>query len=310
MVVPVALILKIVTTVLQGLAILLTLFRLWYRFSIRRFWWEDTWAAVALLCGIALLVSHWVQSVASPGIAIAAYWVYTFAFASVIWAVRLSVLFSITRLIYPDKVSRFVACVITTLFVLLWGGVVSSKAYWCGSNLSWYKRRACSMPRSLDIYELSTDVVSDAILVVLPLRLLWSVKLPENSQRRIILSIFSSSVVVTFTSIFRAVCRLKHLNHLTVAVSDFQVAFSLIVCNLLVTVTYIYRIWRGDGEVGTTDVDETPFSHSRTTSEPARNLTTIDLDHLYDSGTNIDVGESKVTESQASAPQYNVTPCS
>ncbi|KAH7930235.1 hypothetical protein BV22DRAFT_83589 [Leucogyrophana mollusca] len=166
-----------------------------------------------------------IPCVPAPEISIDAYWVYTFAFAGVIWAVRLSVLFSITRLIYPDNVSRFVAYVITTLFVLLWGGVVGSKAYWCGSNLSWYTRpsRSCSMPRSLDVYELSTDVISDAILVVLPLRILWSVKLPEDSQRRIILSIFSSSVVVTFTSIFRAVCRVMHLTDLTITASDFQV---------------------------------------------------------------------------------------
>ena len=43
------------------------------------------------------------------------------------------------------------------------------------------------------------DTVSDAILVALPFRLLWRVKLPSN-QRIMVLSVFSTSVLVSIIS--------------------------------------------------------------------------------------------------------------
>ncbi|KAH7906981.1 hypothetical protein BJ138DRAFT_1161271 [Hygrophoropsis aurantiaca] len=280
-------ILGLATSILQCIAIFLMVFRLWYRFSIRRFWWEDAWAAVALFCGIAALISFWVHVGPAPGPAIAAYWVYTFAFPCVIWAVRLSVLYSIIRLIYPVELSIRIANVSSALFTLLWAGVVGSKAYWCGSNIAWYKAAtlSCSMPRGLDIYELCTDVVSDTILVGLSLRILWNIKLPGVGQRRMVLCVFSSSMIVTLTSLLRAAARLLHMTSLTVIASDFEMAASLIVCNLLVTVTYIYRTFRKDGVSDATDTgDEAMTGHTAFPPDTVRSLTTVDLDYLSNSG--------------------------
>ena len=44
--------------VVEGLAILLTLFRLLFRLQIQRFWWEDVWAAVMIVCGIAFITGQ------------------------------------------------------------------------------------------------------------------------------------------------------------------------------------------------------------------------------------------------------------
>ena len=38
-------------------AILCTLFRLWYRWSMACMWWDDVWAVVALLADAASLIS-------------------------------------------------------------------------------------------------------------------------------------------------------------------------------------------------------------------------------------------------------------
>lgn len=43
--------------ILRGLAVILTLFRLGFRWKIQRFWWEDWWAAVALLCAVVSSIS-------------------------------------------------------------------------------------------------------------------------------------------------------------------------------------------------------------------------------------------------------------
>lgn len=44
-------------SVAEGLAVLLTLFRLGFRLKIQRFWWEDVWAAVASVCTVVSITS-------------------------------------------------------------------------------------------------------------------------------------------------------------------------------------------------------------------------------------------------------------
>lgn len=44
-------------SIVKGLVVILTLFRLGFRLKIQRFWWEDLWAAVALLCTLVSIIS-------------------------------------------------------------------------------------------------------------------------------------------------------------------------------------------------------------------------------------------------------------
>ncbi|KAH7924088.1 hypothetical protein BV22DRAFT_1166654, partial [Leucogyrophana mollusca] len=218
----------VVGTVLQILAIVLAFFRLYHRLAIRRFWWDDTWAAVALLCGINCVVCNLLTTFATDREALIAYWIYNFSFTGVIWAVRMSILFSITRLIHPSKTSRQIAFSVSALFVLLASGLVAWKIYNCAYDLSWEKVHfaGCPFPSPMAIYQLSTDVISDSILVALPLNMLWNIKLPQKRQRKMILSIFSTSIVISFISISRAVCRLLRLSYATYITGIVEVSCS------------------------------------------------------------------------------------
>jgi hypothetical protein len=51
-----------IITVFAGLAVICTAFRLSYRWRIRRFWWDDGWAAFAMLIQLALLVAFWIRT--------------------------------------------------------------------------------------------------------------------------------------------------------------------------------------------------------------------------------------------------------
>lgn len=53
---------KVPSTVVHALAILTTAFRLFYRWHLTRFSWEDWWAALALICDMACLASVWMQN--------------------------------------------------------------------------------------------------------------------------------------------------------------------------------------------------------------------------------------------------------
>lgn len=92
-----------VSSVLQLIGILLSLFRLWFRLKIRRLWWEDAWAFIACLCSIVLLASEWMYlkggtyqtlSLSSTltlqpdwTVSIVGFWMYTLALTCVVWYV-------------------------------------------------------------------------------------------------------------------------------------------------------------------------------------------------------------------------------
>ncbi|KAH7926726.1 hypothetical protein BV22DRAFT_1032592 [Leucogyrophana mollusca] len=270
---------SIINTVLQGIAILLTLFRLVHRLSIGRFWWDDAWAAVALLCGTACVVSSWMYIRTFGKTSIVAYWVYVSTFNCLVWTVRMSILYSVTRLIHPSK-SRRISTSVSIIFALLWSGLMIWKAYICGHDLYWYNLAIISCPftHASDIYQLATDVISDAILVILPLRMLWNVKLPVKRQRRMVLSIFSSSILVSFVSLFRAICRLLNKSLLAFITGEIEVTVCLFVCSLLVTATYLDRFLRNDEEAPGSDATSAFDSHDRRRATTLY-LTTVDLEH-------------------------------
>ncbi|KAH7923544.1 hypothetical protein BV22DRAFT_574771 [Leucogyrophana mollusca] len=280
---------KVVATVLEGLAMLLTVFRLSHRLRIRRFWWEDAWALLGLLCTLAVLASGWVHiltlSTASH-VSIVTFWIYTFSFTCVVWSVRMSVLLSITRMIYPNKPLRHLMHGVAALFILLFGGLIIQKAYKCGSSLTWYTSTSlsCHLPRPMASYELASDIVSDTILVSLPLRLLWRIKLPRR-ERKMFLAVFSSSLVMSVVSMFHATTQLARINSLISTATDFEVALCLIVCNLLVVVAFIYRLVKQGKDDDKSDSNNEHSDSSDRDQSPralptTQYLTTVDLEHL------------------------------
>lgn len=50
---------EVLVTVFHALALILTSFRLWFRYHIRRLWWDDFWAALALLGDAVCMVTMW-----------------------------------------------------------------------------------------------------------------------------------------------------------------------------------------------------------------------------------------------------------
>ncbi|KAH7922126.1 hypothetical protein BV22DRAFT_1037839 [Leucogyrophana mollusca] len=276
---------------LQGLAILLTIWRLCYRISIRRFFWDDGWAATSMLCDMGFLISDWVRlkvCIRSHEASMIVYWVYAIGFECSVWTARMSILCSITRLMPSSKHSRRITLIFATLFALMWCGVVVQIVHKCDSGRSYLPSGAVMCPFSsvFDVYELAIDVVSDAILVVLPLRLLWDVKLPRQSQRRLILSSFSTSMAVSIISVFRTTCRLMKLTPLVFVSAELELVVCLVVCNLLVFATYIDRRLRKHEEDGNPETDDAHGDYpSQDSPVTSMHLTTVDLEDRGGFGT-------------------------
>jgi uncharacterized membrane protein len=49
-------------TTFVAVAIILTAFRLHYRWRIRRFWWDDAWAGISMLFEFILITAFWIRT--------------------------------------------------------------------------------------------------------------------------------------------------------------------------------------------------------------------------------------------------------
>ncbi|KAI6039647.1 hypothetical protein EDC04DRAFT_2683657, partial [Pisolithus marmoratus] len=272
------------TTVLEVIGLLLGVFRFWFRYRIRRLWWEDAWAFAAFLFATIYLTGTWLDILYWRPTATVGFWMYVFSFNSVIWCVRHSTLFSVARIIYPSLTLRRMVLGIGSVFFLLYISFIAAKLWYYCHDLSWmnntlyFGNPLLPLGTNLIIFEITTDFVTDAVLIALPIKLLWSVKLPTR-QRRMILLIFASGVMVTLAAICRAVCQLLSLNSIVSLVMDAEVAFSSIMCNLLVFVTSLYRYGRSASPLPSTESDDDDDDYTTPVRPPQNTqlLTTVEV---------------------------------
>ncbi|KIJ63580.1 hypothetical protein HYDPIDRAFT_92075, partial [Hydnomerulius pinastri MD-312] len=273
--------------VFEGLGLILTAARILFRLRIGRFWWEDAWAVITLLCGLLWIISQWIYLYGSTSII--ASWITSLAFTCIVTAVRMSILLSITRVVQRTPFLRKVTYACAAFFAACWIILMVEKVWWCASSSKDWQRVVasnskpfCQIQNMTSVFQFSTDAASVTILVVLPLRMLWKVKLPRR-QRRMILSIFATSVVIAIGALFHTLGQVLDNNDVMVAGLHVEIALALIVCNLLVVVTCAYRFLR-DNTLGTEDTSEDTSVIDDDFTRPARlprstvpNLTTIEL---------------------------------
>ncbi|KIK74959.1 hypothetical protein PAXRUDRAFT_100597, partial [Paxillus rubicundulus Ve08.2h10] len=183
----------VTASVFQVLGLILTAFRIYFRLKIGRFWWEDAWAALSLLLGSVWMIAEWTLLLTNGLVSIVGSWTYSITFICIITTVRMSILLSITRIIPESSRLRKFTHVCAAFFAACWVILIIATILQC-IDPSWHHvpiqsgKPFCQMKLQISIFEFSTDCVAVLILVVLPLCMLWKVKLPRR-QRRMILSI-------------------------------------------------------------------------------------------------------------------------
>ncbi|KAI6122067.1 hypothetical protein F5141DRAFT_555820 [Pisolithus sp. B1] len=262
----------ILVTVFNAFAICLTAFRLGFRFYIRRLWWDDFWAALTSCCACVCIVTTW--TVSSPlddpymptstlGVPpqsrtthVISWWMTVLSYTCAIWFARLSILSSFIRIVPPSH-SHTAALAAAAVFVVMWLYVMLAKVIPCAMDRSWYSLTfiQCPIPEWVAISEVITDSLADLILVCLPLRLLWRLRVPSD-QRAMILAVFSSSILTSIVSVIHTAYTIPP-SFIGGVTANIEAAVNLVVCNLLVLVTFIYRIRRNGRNMGTCDKDFT-----------------------------------------------------
>ncbi|KAJ6473790.1 hypothetical protein C8R45DRAFT_907538 [Mycena sanguinolenta] len=182
----------------------------------RKVWADDVsalFAAVALMIQVVAVLLHFpLPNSLSRTTQIAVYYLTAITFYLIVWASRLSILFSIVRI--DSSVARqrrlFCAAAMFCITALL----LIAQLFWvCESrgHFSWNshpnRQLECDLPRQVAIFQFITDVTSDAILLFAPWPLFRS--LVDRSLGRKLTIIFSVCVVITIVSLVHASFILK-----------------------------------------------------------------------------------------------------
>ncbi|KAF9233062.1 hypothetical protein BU15DRAFT_66921 [Melanogaster broomeanus] len=185
-------------------------FRIYFRIKIGRFWWEDGWAAIMLLSGILWMISQWAFLLTNGSTSMVFSWTYMIAFTCIVTAGRMSILFSIIRIIHGSPRLKNLTYLSAVFFVACSVILIVEKAGQCATNRSWEQvlvsseNLFCRVNAQTSVFQFTTDGIAVLMLVVLPLCMLWKVKLPRR-QRRMILSIFASSIVMAIGALFHTI---------------------------------------------------------------------------------------------------------
>ncbi|KAJ3746372.1 hypothetical protein DFH05DRAFT_1458679 [Lentinula detonsa] len=231
-----------------------TLFRIHIRNRSKRLWWDDAWALLTMFLSQLLLIAMWIRT-DTPGLGplneshsarIVAY-----------WSARISLIFSVIRLIPPLFVLRRVSEWTAVIFFLMWAGLLTQKTYVCASDRSWYQLAApqCHLGMDVAIVELVTDIFADVALAVIPIRLLAGVGL-SSDKRRMLYIMFCASLLTSIVSIIHAVFLLGPSGLLEAITAQAEAGTALIVANVGILSPYVYRLIK-NGE----DFDSRPYTY-------------------------------------------------
>ncbi|EDQ99751.1 uncharacterized protein LACBIDRAFT_315312 [Laccaria bicolor S238N-H82] len=243
---PTILALRVTNFVLTLIGVLATCFRLWRRKTTTHIWWDDIWAALATILGIIFMTSFEIffQNQTSHTLATKTtiYYLVAQSYLAVNGAARISILFIVIR-ISIGRV-RYILKWVAAIFLLTWFILTAQLLWTCeGKNADWGPSHLiCAVPLRVAIVQLTTDVLSDFILIVTPLRHVWKIKLSRSQKIRII-TIFSSTIAMTIASVNHAYWLIVDGGGLSEALAAvIQNSVSLLVCNFSVIIAFIFQI--------------------------------------------------------------------
>ncbi|KAF4623579.1 hypothetical protein D9613_001518 [Agrocybe pediades] len=243
------------TVLCHSLAISTTSFRLLHRCITRRLWWDDFWAAVAFVMDLTIFVLFLVGLRVNITTSLAANWITLLCYNSTLWAARMTVAVTIVRLI-PRGIVRRVARGVSVIFALFWTSIIVQNLVACtrkgGPGFPW-----CTIVPQYALYtgvqELVTNLIADIWLLLAPAYILYRMKL-QRPHYVLILTIFLCGIFTALASISHAVFLIIKAPDPTwmILTGHIELAVAVIVSNLLVLVTYLYRVFRsfykGDSE--------------------------------------------------------------
>ncbi|KAF8997589.1 hypothetical protein BDQ17DRAFT_1428932 [Cyathus striatus] len=278
--------------ILYTIAIISTIFRVIYRARCRQLWWDDFWASLALVNAVLLLAAYIQTAFDFPYPSLSSFTLVMVTSRMALWSSRLSVAVTVVRIIATGT-SLLISKIVAVMFGTIGIGLIVQKAILCPPGVDF--SHICQDTSIITAYaDLATSFVADFWLLGAPTYLLWRMKLKKQFYR-LLQAIFATEILVLATSIIHCIYIVKRDTQAHGVISHFKVTVSLIVCNLLFLVTYLYRQLRSGQE----------YTEDTTTSAPSRKPSDLYNTMTYSGQT----GSSSMTSvylSSRSSSQSNV----
>ncbi|ESK90526.1 hypothetical protein Moror_1176 [Moniliophthora roreri MCA 2997] len=230
--------LRIIITVLFGVAQLTTCARAGLRFKRHRFWVDDAIASFALVCSLVGLVCFWMnmaegveplaQSEASR---MRTSWIVNVMFLSVIWLSRLAILCSLIRVL-PCNLRRLPYAA-GSVFAMMWTAILVLTVKMCEPSTEWQKVNHQCKDHVTSKTALSFEFSSALFLIISPA--VFSAKLPASTsviQQGILVSIAVVGFFFLAGSISRGILLIQSNESLGRLTACVQVATALLFTNL------------------------------------------------------------------------------
>ncbi|TFK39315.1 hypothetical protein BDQ12DRAFT_604131, partial [Crucibulum laeve] len=284
-------------TLLHSLAIFSTLHRLYHRYNARKLWWDDYVTLVPLLMELINVVVLWLQFINSGAFRYTKrkailYYLLAIPVFFIIWFSRISLALSLVRVFPPNCRPRQFAIGLAAAFCMVFLLLISWELNLrCGdaAKLDPVDFIHCPIDHSrLAIAGVTFDIVADTLLIGSSLHLLWRVRLPAN-QRRLVLTLFSASILTLLSAVTLCACTFSPLidknpypELIRSMIVHLEMAIALIVCNILVVVTCIYRRFRRIEDIERTASPDDFTSSKATSFSQVTTFTSIVLTEFSD----------------------------
>ncbi|TFK60194.1 hypothetical protein BDN72DRAFT_883714 [Pluteus cervinus] len=236
------------------LSIFATICRLFRRYRQQRLWWDDYLVVVPVFSSLCLLSAAFLHGEPGPDFlaedAIEIFWITRICFPIEVWTARISLALSFARLLPRRTWWRTILEIIVILFVVIGIALVLLGVWMCSVDSSWRHSPGgqCVSRGVVGVFSLSTDVVADVGLIVIPLILIQESDLPQGQLRLLrgifCSSFFSSLAAIPFTVYVCQAEQVQEADLIISLVADVQAATTLFVSNLSVTITHVYCIWK------------------------------------------------------------------
>lgn len=244
---------------LHAIAVVMTGFRLFRQWKKRLLWWDDFFAAAGLLgvfvvgVGIAFKTPYSVDRAVILFMILLPIYVTTCVARISIGLSIMKICASSVRTLTTDGRAMgypwpyfamnalfFIFCVITMV-----PGILSTVPKYCINA-----DENCPIVRIAGTTAVVTDWIADGLLVFVPLYILWHVKLPKK-ERRMVLYIFAAGAISSIPALAYLILVLVGVDTLCILfLVELKVPVTVMVCNFLVIVTYVYCLFRKEGEEG------------------------------------------------------------
>jgi len=284
---------RIVVGLFPAIAYVVTTARVAIRF--RRLWWDDAWAGFSMLCLIVLEAITYVHLMDPTQVSqftkVAVYYLSCQFFYAVVWSARFSILFSVIR-ITPTPTMKKLLIGVAFLFGVIWA-VLFAQVFWICENQPGWKDALvpqCALGEQVAIAQIITDTVADILLILAPA---WDLRhVMDKGLRRRLIAIFSTSIMTTIVSLAHAIIVIKVGGLQEALAALLEDSISLIVCNLSVIITAIYRLFKPSHEVIKSGLSANPGSVS-VKFQQSRKPTSTFTPTMFQSATVVEDGSYK-----------------